>query len=68
MVDSQKRLHVGDRVVISGSNVRATGIVIKLLVEDYVQVLWSDVRFLTTHRRHALNFAGALLPKIVLSA
>jgi len=63
MSDSHRRLHVGDRVAISGSSVRATGIVTELLVEDYVQVLWSDVRFLTTHRRHALNFAGALRPE-----
>jgi hypothetical protein len=61
---NQKNLHVGDRVVISGSSVRATGIVTRLLVEDYVQVLWNDVRFLTTHRRHALSFAGSLLPEI----
>jgi hypothetical protein len=55
-----KSLKIGDRVAISGSDVRATGIVIKVLVEDYVQVLWSDVRFLTTHRRHALIFEGSL--------
>jgi len=54
-------LRIGDRVVISGSDVCASGVIIKTLVGDYVQVLWNDVRFLTTHRRHALAFAGSVL-------
>jgi hypothetical protein len=48
-------LRVGDPVEFTDSDVEAEGTVVEELQDDYVRVQWSNSRFATTHRRHALK-------------
>jgi hypothetical protein len=59
MLHHRKELKVGDRVIFSGSSIDAGGTIVQVLQEDYVRVRWNSSRVATTHRRHALEYAGS---------
>lgn len=52
-------LKVGDRVVLSDSDVTAWGVIVEEVDDDYLRVRWDHSPISTTHRRHALAAAGA---------
>ena len=41
------------------SSIDAGGTIVQVLQEDYVRVRWNSSRVATTHRRHALEYAGS---------
>lgn len=49
------KLHIGDRVALSGSSIDAIGVIVAEVDEDYLRVRWEDSVISTTHRRHALH-------------
>jgi hypothetical protein len=48
-------LKVGDQVKFRDSAITAVGVIVSKMMQDYVAVLWGDMRLTTTHRRAHLE-------------
>jgi len=48
-------LKVGDQVRFRDSAITAVGVIVSKMMQDYVAVLWDDMRLTTTHRRAHLE-------------
>ena len=55
MKPSPELPQIGDRVRFRECNLRASGVIVEDLTDDYVKVQWSDWMVPTTHRRHSLE-------------
>ncbi len=50
-----QELGVGDHVKFRDSSIKAGGVIVSEVTQEYVAVLWDDIELTTTHRRASLE-------------